>query len=71
MIDLLLNDIIFFNIGDSTDLSLETVFKYTTKTKCLVYEDLWKRGFYITPGQKFGADFLVYLGIKGFSLLHI
>lgn len=60
-----------FNIGASTVLRLETIFKYTTRTKCLVYEDLWKKGFYITPGHKFGADFLVYLGMKDFTLLHI
>nr|XP_022905844.1 probable tRNA-splicing endonuclease subunit sen34 [Onthophagus taurus] len=34
----------------------------TTQTKLTIYEDLWNRGFYITVGNKFGADFLVYLG---------
>ena len=29
-------------------------------TKYSVYYDLWKRGFYLTDGAKFGCDFLVY-----------
>lgn len=48
------------------------ILKYTTKTKYLVFEDLWKKGFYITPGQKFGADFLVYSGnFFAVGILHI
>ncbi|XP_077292543.1 tRNA splicing endonuclease subunit 34 [Arctopsyche grandis] len=27
-----------------------------------VFKDLWKRGFFVTAGTKFGGDFLVYLG---------
>ncbi len=30
--------------------------------KSFVFEDLWKKGYYITSGQKFGGDFLVYPG---------
>lgn len=30
--------------------------------KMLVFEDLWNRGYYITPGAKFGGDFLAYPG---------
>jgi hypothetical protein len=26
------------------------------------FKDLWKKGHYLTGGQKFGADFLVYPG---------
>uniref|UniRef100_A0A7E4VN37 tRNA-intron lyase n=1 Tax=Panagrellus redivivus TaxID=6233 RepID=A0A7E4VN37_PANRE len=28
----------------------------------LVYADLWRRGFMLTPGSKFGCDYLVYDG---------
>lgn len=27
-----------------------------------VYKDLWEKGYYVTSGQNFGADFLVYPG---------
>ncbi|XP_045460680.1 tRNA-splicing endonuclease subunit Sen34 isoform X1 [Harmonia axyridis] len=27
-----------------------------------VFKDLWEKGYYITSGEKFGGDFLVYLG---------
>nr|CAG4637434.1 EOG090X0G6M [Ceriodaphnia reticulata] len=30
--------------------------------RCRVFIDLWRRGYYITPGEKFGGDFLVYPG---------
>ncbi|XP_045495657.1 tRNA-splicing endonuclease subunit Sen34 [Colias croceus] len=30
--------------------------------KYAVFEDLWKKGFYITNGSKFGSDFLIYPG---------
>merc|ERR1739848_44115 len=32
------------------------------KCMCAVYEDLQKRGVYITSAMKFGGDFLVYPG---------
>ncbi|KAK0082033.1 hypothetical protein PV325_011179 [Microctonus aethiopoides] len=32
------------------------------KLRCRVYKDLWEKEFYITPGDKFGGDFLVYPG---------
>lgn len=28
-----------------------------------IYKDLWEKGYYITGGEKFGGDFLVYPGI--------
>lgn len=28
-----------------------------------VYKDLWERGYYISSGDKFGSDFLVYSGM--------
>lgn len=27
-----------------------------------VFKDLWEKGFYVTHGEKFGGDFLVYPG---------
>lgn len=30
--------------------------------KYKVYKDLWERKYYITSGEKFGGDFLVYPG---------
>jgi tRNA splicing endonuclease len=38
---------------------------HSTGLKCLrrdVFADLWERGFYLTDGFKFGADFLAYPG---------
>lgn len=32
------------------------------KLKYAVFKDLWKKGYFITAGQKFGGDFLVYPG---------
>lgn len=32
------------------------------KAKCLVFMDLWDKGYYMTSGEKFGGDFLVYPG---------
>lgn len=34
----------------------------TNSLKYRVFHDLWKRGKFITPGDAFGADFLVYPG---------
>lgn len=32
------------------------------KIKCLVFIDLWEKGYHMTSGEKFGGDFLVYPG---------
>nr|CAG4642871.1 EOG090X0G6M [Evadne anonyx] len=34
----------------------------TMSTKDIVFHDLWERGYYLTCGEKFGGDFLVYPG---------
>ena len=34
--------------------------RITNDVGTLVYKDLWKRGFIVTEGSKFGADFLLY-----------
>ena len=40
-----------------------------------VYLDLYEKGYYITPGGKFGADFILYeddpLKIHGFALVFV
>lgn len=28
-----------------------------------IFKDLWEKGYYVTCGQKFGGDFLVYPGM--------
>lgn len=28
-----------------------------------VFSDLWRRGYYLTPGLKYGGDYLVYAGL--------
>ncbi len=30
--------------------------------RCLVFAELWSRGYWISPGYRFGVDFLVYEG---------
>jgi len=32
------------------------------RCKCIVFKDLWLRGYYVTDGVKFGGDFLAYNG---------
>ena len=32
------------------------------RTRTAAFADLWHKGFYITEGEKFGADFLAYPG---------
>ncbi|XP_074656614.1 tRNA-splicing endonuclease subunit Sen34-like [Tubulanus polymorphus] len=32
------------------------------RVRCRVFEDLWRRGYFLTSGNKFGGDFLVYPG---------
>lgn len=44
------------------NVPVSEVLKNTSHTKCAVYADLWERGYYITAGNKFGGDFLAYLG---------
>lgn len=34
----------------------------TNPLRTAVYKDLWESGYYVTSGEKFGGDFLVYLG---------
>lgn len=38
--------------------------KFTEKELLIyeIYKDLWKKGYYVTNGSKFGGDFLIYNG---------
>lgn len=49
--------------GECSEVLLDPIVKQTTSLKCAVYQDLWEKGHYVTTGEKFGGDFLVYLGI--------
>nr|CAG4642128.1 EOG090X0G6M [Eurycercus lamellatus] len=42
--------------------SVETDAKIKPSLRSSVFVDLWQKGYYITGGQKFGGDFLVYPG---------
>jgi tRNA-splicing endonuclease subunit Sen34 len=36
------------------------------RAKCVVFQDLWDKGYFMGGGIKFGGDFLVYPGISPF-----
>lgn len=48
--------------GEPTEVDLAPIVATTSKIRCSVYEDMWKKGHFITAGNKFGGDFLVYMG---------
>jgi tRNA-splicing endonuclease subunit Sen34 len=50
------------NSGICVDVCREVILQNTSDLKYSIYRDLWEKGYYITTGHKFGADFLVYLG---------
>lgn len=39
------------------------------KLRYETFKDLWERGYYITNGEKFGGDFLVYPGIYMYTYM--
>nr|CAG4650569.1 EOG090X0G6M [Sida crystallina] len=41
---------------------LEMPYPNHSSIRCLVFIDLWDKGYYLTAGEKFGGDFLVYPG---------
>jgi tRNA-splicing endonuclease subunit Sen34 len=47
-----------------SNLSNELLFTITSHLnyKYVIFKDLWTRGYYLTPGAKFGGDYLVYCG---------
>ncbi|XP_022128435.2 tRNA-splicing endonuclease subunit Sen34 [Pieris rapae] len=46
----------------STDVLDPSLRTEKGKIKYAVFHDLWKKGYYLTNGSKFGSDFLVYQG---------
>lgn len=40
------------------------------RLRLTVFRDLWRKGYYLTPGLKFGCDFLVYPGMEHFLFMH-
>ncbi|XP_026465302.1 tRNA-splicing endonuclease subunit Sen34 [Ctenocephalides felis] len=46
---------------DEEDIPVEKLQNYSV-LKAKIYEDLWHKGYYITDGEKFGGDFLLYPG---------
>lgn len=45
-------------------------FNYKQQLRYKTYQDLWEKGYYVSSGEKFGGDFLVYPG-KDKILLYI
>lgn len=50
------------NCSEFTLVSQDAISSLTTPLKLSIFKDLWTRGYYITNGEKFGGDFLVYFG---------
>ncbi|XP_014468874.1 PREDICTED: tRNA-splicing endonuclease subunit Sen34 [Dinoponera quadriceps] len=52
----------WFNRDDIEIVQWKYPFTSDQQVKYKVYKDLWERGYYITNGDKFGGDFLIYPG---------
>ncbi|KAK9745963.1 tRNA intron endonuclease, catalytic C-terminal domain [Popillia japonica] len=50
------------NKGSGIEVSENVILSKTTSSKIEIFSDLWDKGYYITAGNKFGGDFLLYLG---------
>ncbi|XP_011264126.1 tRNA-splicing endonuclease subunit Sen34 isoform X2 [Camponotus floridanus] len=50
----------WFNKGDIKVMEWKYPLTSSQRHKYKVYKDLWERKYYITSGEKFGGDFLVY-----------
>ncbi|XP_076259396.1 tRNA splicing endonuclease subunit 34 [Rhynchophorus ferrugineus] len=46
----------------STPVPVTKIQSLTSSIKSRVFKDLWERNYYVTSGEKFGGDFLVYFG---------
>ena len=51
-----------FVLGIPVVVPKEELEKQTTPVRIAVFTDLWENGYFVTSGNKFGGDFLVYLG---------
>ena len=65
-------NIIYENVEDAKKAN---IFTYPNNelevNKCLVFKDLWDKGFYMGDGLRFGGHFLVYPGVFFFSKIII
>lgn len=59
----------WFNKDDMKVVEWKYPLTPNQRHKYKVYKDLWEKEYYITSGDKFGGDFLVYPGIR-FFLYH-
>jgi tRNA splicing endonuclease len=48
---------------DATPVEWQYPVTSTENLRYKTFKDMWERGCYLTGGQKFGADFLVYPGM--------
>jgi hypothetical protein len=53
----------WLNEEDATPFPWQYPATCTESLRYKTFKDLWKKGHYLTGGQKFGADFLVYTGM--------
>lgn len=55
---------IFLHDKSSSGLPVDKsdILALTSPLRTAVYKNLWESGYYVTSGEKFGGDFLVYLG---------
>lgn len=51
---------VYFNIMNENEVA--NCFVHVASDKLVVFRDLYKRGFYLSMGMKFGCDFLAYQG---------
>lgn len=49
-------------VGPGSTLGSACCARLCSWQRCVVYRDLWRRGFFLTQGQTFGADYLAYPG---------
>ncbi|XP_069699872.1 tRNA-splicing endonuclease subunit Sen34 [Periplaneta americana] len=53
---------VWWNEDDATPVEWNYPENNSEKLRYKTFKDLWEKGHYLTSGQKFGADFLVYPG---------
>lgn len=53
----------WFSHDDMEIVQWKYPFTSDQQIKYKIYKDLWEKGYYISSGEKFGGDFLVYPGV--------
>jgi tRNA-splicing endonuclease subunit Sen34 len=61
--DLSLKASVWLDEEDVTPVEWQYPSTSTENLRYKTFKDLWERGYYLTGGQKFGADFLIYPGM--------